>query len=125
DGQNYGPSNVSGTWDWGWNFNNKITSPDAPVYFPASGRRDNDNGSLSVVGHYGHYWSAVPYDRYSGCELYFNSGRVDPHSAIGCSYGTSVRPVAESKPRVTPKTPGSSVEAWQEEELDGGHGRQQ
>ncbi|SKA20211.1 hypothetical protein SAMN02745202_02467, partial [Segatella oulorum] len=121
DGQNYGPMNVSGTWDWGWNFNNKITSPDAPVYFPASGRRDYDNGFVQVVGFYGHYWSAVPYDTYSGCSLFFSSGRVDPHSAIGGSYGMSVRPVAEPKTRVTPKTPGSTEEDWSSnEDIDGG-----
>ena len=115
--------NVSGAWDWGWNFNNKITSPDATVYFPASGYRNNTGGSLSSVGRTGYCWSAVPRSTGNGCGLVFVSGFVNPQSSLSRAYGFAVHPVAESKPRVTPKTPGSSVEAWQEEELDGGHGR--
>ena len=117
--------NVNGAGDnRGWNFNNKISSPDATVYFPASGYRSGGGGELASVGNGGYYWSAVPYDEEYDCTLYFFSqGYVHPHSYARRAYGYSVRPVAEPKTRVTPKTPGSSVEAWQEEELDGGHGR--
>ena len=116
--------NVSGAWDWGWNFNNKITSPDAAVYFPASGLRGSyGSGWVDGAGVTGWYWSAVPYDAESGCCLVFSKWNVNPQFYLRREYGLSVRPVAESKTRVTPKTPGSSVEAWQEEELDGGHGR--
>ena len=52
--------NVSGAWDYGWNFNNRITAPDATVYFPASGYRDRNNGMLSAVGTFTFYWAAVP-----------------------------------------------------------------
>ena len=123
DGQNGGPLNASGSRDWGWNFNNKITSPNATVYFPASGFRYYHDGSLRSVGALGYYWSAVPGGSGYGHFLFFNQMRVDPYNNMMQSYGFSVRPVAEPKPRVTPKTPGSSVEAWQEEELDAGHGR--
>ena len=124
NGQNNGPKNVNGDFDYGYNFNNKITSPDAIVYFPASGARGyGGGGSLRYVGTGGYYWSAVPYDTHNGCYLLFSQWNVGPQNGNYRSYGYSVRPVAESKPRVTPKTPGSSVEVWQEEELDGGQGR--
>ena len=95
NGQNDGPKNVSGAWDRGWNFNNKITSPDAAVYFPASGYYYNHNGSLGDVGSYGYYWSAVPYNTYYGCYLRFHSGDVYPQKDESRPSGFSVRPVAE------------------------------
>lgn len=95
NGQNGGTMNTNGTWDYGWNFNNKITSPDATVYFPASGYRYNDDGSLRNVGRFGYYWSAVPYDAYNGCYLSFSQKRVGPQSYSVRSYGFSVRPVSE------------------------------
>ena len=122
-GENGGTANVNGAEDWGWNFNNKITSPDAAVFFPASGYRRHFDGSLYGVGDSGWYWSAVPDDMIYGCYLNFNGWGAFPKHYNPRSYGMSVRPVAEPKTKVTPKTPGSSVEAWQEEELDGGHGR--
>jgi putative uncharacterized protein (fragment) len=123
NGQNNGPKNVSGAWDYGWNFNNKISSPDATVYFPASGYRSVYNGSLLSVGEAGISWVAVPNGPSNGCYLLFLSGNVYPQYYNNRANGNSLRPVAELKTRVTPKTPGSSVEAWQEEELDGGQGR--
>ena len=87
--------NVSGDWDNGWTFNNKIASPDATVYFPASGCRGNYDGSLNFVGNFGYYWSAVPSDTYYGCYLYFDSGDVNPQYDYDRSYGYSVRPVSE------------------------------
>ena len=112
--------NVSGAWDWGWNFNNKITSPDATVYFPASGYRGGAAGSRYGVGVYGYYWSAVPYSTYDGCYLFFGQWDVYPQYYISLSYGFSVRPVAEPKTRVTPKTPGSTEEQWGSEQQVGG-----
>ena len=96
NGQNNGPRNTSGAWDLGWNFNNKITSPDATVYFPASGYYYNHNGSLGDVGIYGYYWSAVPYNTYEGCYLHFHSIDVYPQKDESRSSGFSVRPVADN-----------------------------
>ena len=95
DGQNNGPMNVSGAWDYGWNFNNKISSPDATVYFPALGYRNISDGSLYFVGYDGYYWSAVPYSTSYGCHLYFGSGSVYPQFDNRRPNGFSVRPVAE------------------------------
>ena len=113
--------NVSGAWDWGWNFNNKISSPDATVYFPASGGRSYYDGSLFYVGSAGVYWPAVPRSTSIGCCLYFDWGTVAPLNIFSLSYGFSVRPVAEPKTRVTPKLPGSTEEDWSNnEDIDGG-----
>ena len=95
NGQNNGPMNVSGAWDWGWNFNNKISSPDATVYFPASGYRDNSNGSLDNMGIYGFYWLAVPIGKKLSCYLDVAQRYVSPHIHKLRSYGMSVRPVSE------------------------------
>ncbi|EGQ16293.1 hypothetical protein HMPREF9136_0659, partial [Prevotella dentalis DSM 3688] len=87
--------NISGAWDYGYNFNNKISSPNATVYFPASGRRDNIDGSLYSVGNFGYYWAGVPYYASLGCNLNFGSGRVSPQYGGTRSYGGGVRPVSE------------------------------
>ena len=87
--------NVSGAWDMGWNFNNKITSPDAAVYFPASGYRGGGDGSLGGVGGYGYFWSAVPYDTGDGCYLHFYLWDVGPQNFYDRPYGFPVRPVSE------------------------------
>ena len=94
NGQGNGPKNVSGAWDYGYNFNNKITSPDATVYFPASGYRGYV-GSLGAVGYFGFSWSAVPNNTYYGYFLILNSGNVVPQNTNYRSFGYSVRPVAE------------------------------
>ena len=121
NGQNSGPKNVNGAWDHGWTFNNKISSPDATVYFPASGYRYYSDGSLHNVGSNGYYWSAVPYGTNDGCILNFYRWDVYPRYYYSRSYGYSVRPVAESKTRVTPKLPGSTEEDWSNnEDIDGG-----
>ncbi|MFC2378938.1 MAG: hypothetical protein ACFNOO_07950, partial [Segatella oulorum] len=121
NGQNFGSKNVSGAWDYGFNFNNKISSPDATVYFPASGSRNNIDGSLYNVGSMGFYWSAVPNGANSGCDLFLSSSIVSPQGNSFRSFGFSVRPVAEPKTRVTPKTPGSTEEDWSNnEDIDGG-----
>ena len=122
NGQNGGPMNTNGAWYYGWNFNNKISSPDATVWFPASGYRSFGNGSLVDVSTGGHYWSAIRRDLTDGCCLTFTQGYVVPQDNIyGRACGLSVRPVAEPKTRVTPKLPGSTEEDWSSnEDLDAG-----
>ena len=121
NGQNNGPMNVRGALDYGYNFNNKISSPDATVYFPASGGRSYYDGSLFYVGSAGVYWPAVPRSTSIGCCLYFDWGTVAPLNIFSLSYGFSVRPVAEPKTRVTPKLPGSTEEDWSNnEDIDAG-----
>ena len=122
NGQYLGPMNTSGAWDHGWNFNNKISSPDATVWFPASGYRLCYDGSLQFVGDSGWYWSAIPsFTTGSICTLFFDQGRVYPQGRDNRSYGIAVRPVAESRTKVKPKVPGSTEEGWEDGgDLDGG-----
>ena len=113
--------NVSGAWDNGWNFNNKISSPDATVYFPALGFRRSTDGSLILVGVGGYYWSAVPYGPGFGCIMMeFSLFNVHPQGSNVRAEGRAVRPVAEPKTRMTPKTPGSTEEQWGSEQQVGG-----
>lgn len=97
NGQNNGPMNVSGAWEHGWNFNNKITSPDATVYFPASGYRNSENGSLFGVGYFGYYRSAVPSNDvgYGYYLRFIFSGEVSPQQSDLRSDVFSVRPVRD------------------------------
>ena len=93
--------NVDGTDDWQqWtnNFGHNFwtnSSKTATINFPASGLRDDFDGSLSDVGLYGYYWSAVPSNTNNGCYLYFNSGSVGPLSGSTRTYGFAVRAVSE------------------------------
>ena len=116
-----GLANFTGTWSYGFNFNNKITAPDASVYFPASGQRGGNDGLLSGVGNRGEYWSAIPTGVLQGYNLSFVGVMADPVYGKDRSNGLSVRPVAEPKTRVTPKLPGSTEEDWSNnEDLDAG-----
>ena len=97
NGQNFNPMNVSGAWDYGHNFNNKISSPDATVWFPALGfRYGRDSGPLNFVGVRGHYWSAVPNDMDNGCALYFAEWSAAPWYTNYRSEALPVRPVADN-----------------------------
>ena len=87
--------NVSGAWENGWNFNNRITNPDASVYFPAAGYRHHSNGTLYQVGISSTYWSASPCRDYTAGRLFFNPGVIFPGKVSLYAGGFSVRPVAE------------------------------
>ena len=88
--------NAEGDWNNGWDFNNRISNPDATLYFPASGYRGVGDGSLSYVGRYGYYWSAGPDYLNYVCNLRFYSGFVYPQNLGNLSFGFSVRPVADN-----------------------------
>ena len=121
DGQNFGPINVTGTWNNGYNFNNKITNPDASVYFPASGSRNYDNGSVGYVGIGSYYCSAIPDGPYDCCYLNFSKVLVVPQTTWPRSLGYCVRPVADPKTNVKLKTPGSTEDVWEgDKEIDAG-----
>ena len=101
DGQNNGTMNVDGTSDWQTYQNNfghnfwTSSSKTATINFPASGNRDNNDGSLVNVGSNGCHWSAVPSYTGYGCNLFFNSGRVYTLGVSGRTYGLATRPVSE------------------------------
>ena len=106
DGQNQSGAaniNANGTadsWDkfsaaYGHNFYTN-GSKNATIFFPASGFRSDSGGSLFIVGYYGFYWSAVPYNSYYGCGLNFSWSDVDPQYFNNYrSFGFAARPVSE------------------------------
>ena len=101
NGQNSGTMNVDGTDNsqtyqnnFGHNFWTS-SSKTATINFPASGLRDDSDGSLRYVGSRGYYWQVVPYTSYNSYNLYFDSGRVLPMGYRGRSAGIPARPVSE------------------------------
>ena len=93
--------NVDGTdhWQqWTNNFGHNFwtnSSKTATIYFPASGLRRRNVGSLFDVGNYGCYWSAVPGGAVDGCSLGFGSGDVRPLRFSTRTHGFAVRAVSE------------------------------
>ena len=89
--------NVLGSpWSTGLEFNNKITAPDASVYFHASGYRYWIGGTLVHSGEEGSYWTAAPASSAHGFCLYFKPEMVDPHYDFFRSHDCSVRPIADN-----------------------------
>ena len=86
--------------NFGYNFWTS-SSKTATIYFPALGCRYFSTGSLSFgsvsfVGNYGVYWSAVPgVDRNTGRHLEFTSGHVSPLDRSNRAFGFPARPVSE------------------------------
>ena len=71
-----------------------ISSP-STTWYPASGYRNRNAGSLSSVGNCGNYWSASPGSNYAYC-LYFDyDGYVSPSSDYYRASGYSVRCLQE------------------------------
>ena len=67
---------------------------------PASGYRNNNDGSLDNVGNNGNYWSASPNSNNSNnaYNLSFNNnGNVNPSRGSNRAGGRSVRCLQESK----------------------------
>ena len=117
----YSEFNINGGWNSGYNFNNKISSPDGTVWFPASGFRYYVDGLLLNVGSGGCYWSAIPWTTTGTiCFLFFDLWWDSPTAHNYRSNGYSVRPVAEPKTRVKPKLSGSTEEQWGSEQQVGG-----
>ena len=119
NGQNDGPINSEGEFNKGWNFKTNIGN--STLFFPICGSRDRFTGVLSSVGNVGFYWSA-PTDRESDAYfLWVQQGRVRPASMFLRSEAVAIRPVADPKPSVKPKVPGSTEEGWEDGgDLDGG-----
>ena len=78
----------------GMNFSGKFGSA-STIWYPASGYRYNDYGSLYNVGDLGSYWSASPYN-YNAYYLYFSGdGYVSPSNDRYRARGLSVRCLQE------------------------------
>jgi hypothetical protein len=78
----------------GMNFSGKFGSA-STIWYPASGYRNNDVGSLSLVGSYGYFWSASPSGNLA-CRLsFYYVGRVNPSGGTYRANGQSVRCLQE------------------------------
>ena len=95
DGENYGPANITGTWHYGLNFNNKISNPDASVYFPASGCRLGGADQLYEVHKRIYHRSAIPQNTYNSYILEVPEGVVWPKNILALGHACSVRPVKD------------------------------
>ena len=79
------------------NFSGKFGS-DQTIWYPASGSRYNDDGSLDDVGVYGSCWSASPYGDDSSRAYYLSFsfyGGVAPSNDTNRASGRSVRCLQE------------------------------
>ncbi len=73
-----------------------LSSP-STTWYPASGYRRNNDGSLRAVGSDGLYWSASPNRDYAYNLLFYDNGGVNPLYDFNRVYGLSVRCLQESK----------------------------
>ena len=74
----------------GMNFSGRFGSA-STIWYPTSGYRNGNDGSLSDVGFYGYCWSASPYGG-NAYGLYFdNNGYVGPSGSSYRARGCSVR----------------------------------
>ena len=89
--------NVQGVFNKGWHFYTKPNKQGIPFFFPASGYRGLDTGSLYDVTTFGFYWVAGPHNRYYGRYLSFSSGDFYPLNYSHRSFGFSVRSAEEMK----------------------------
>lgn len=80
--------------DEGMNFSGKFGS-DQTIWYPASGYRYLNAGSLNFVGFYGIYWSASPNGNDAYCLGFYNDGFVYPSYYDYRAYGHSVRCLQE------------------------------
>ena len=90
----FSDSNVVGSFNNGLYFKRNAYDTTG-VFFPASGYRNNSNGSLSNVGSYGCVWFSSAYSQDYAYYMIFRSRIVYPHDRNYRAYGSSVRPVQE------------------------------
>ncbi|MFC2300225.1 MAG: fimbrillin family protein [Segatella oulorum] len=105
NGQYNGTENHTGIWTYGWDFYNKLTNPDATIYFYASGQRNCGGGTvLDYSGQYGYYWLAVPATTDQGCLLAFSRRTyglavvtsLNPNAIAERAYSYAIHPVADN-----------------------------
>ena len=78
----------------GMNFSGKFGSA-STIWYPASGYRRSNDGSLYYVGEDGGYWSASPYDNGAYFLCFGDYGSVYPSSDCYRAFGQSVRCLQE------------------------------
>ena len=89
--------NVKGGFNKGWHFYTKPSKQGIPFFFPASGYRYFNTGSLRYVSTYGFSRVAGPLNRNLGRYLHVDSGAVNPLSSSDRSHGFPVRSAEEKE----------------------------
>ena len=96
NGSTGGPINATGSWNFGWNFNNKVTDPDATIYCPGGGYRINAPGSpLTLMGLSGDYWLSNKVNGIAN-NVGFSAGGITTVGIFSCCWAAGVRPVADN-----------------------------
>ena len=96
NGSTGGPINATGSWNFGWNFNNKVTDPDATIYCPGGGYRVNAPGSpLTLMGLSGDYWLSNKVNGIAN-NVGFSAGGITTVGIFSCCWAAGVRPVADN-----------------------------
>lgn len=86
--------NVTGSYDYGWNFNNKLKNPDATFFIPAAGYQTK-KGQVERIGS---YWLCDGLsDSGNGFSYYFefNGSHINPQNTHLKDYMSCIFPVAE------------------------------
>lgn len=90
----FSKSNVVESFNNGWYFKRNAEDTTG-VFFPASGCRNESDGSLGSVGSIGYVWFSSAYSQDRAYYLYFTSSIVNTQASRNRDYGSSVRPVQE------------------------------
>lgn len=80
--------------DEGMNFSGKFGSASV-IWYPASGYRYSDDGSLNFVGSDGFFWSVTPESHYAYYLGFFSYGNVNPSDYDRRAHGKAVRCLQE------------------------------
>lgn len=91
--------NIIGRFSYGWKFK-RYSGDTVGVFFPASGCRDNPNGSLIGVGSSGGVWLSSASTQETAFLLSFASGFIYPRYGLYRSLGASVRPVQDDLTKI-------------------------
>ena len=78
----------------GINFSGNFGSA-STIWYPASGYRNYNDGSLRYVGYHGYYWSVTPYSSLAYSLYFYYYGSVYPSSISDRAFGRSVRCLQE------------------------------
>ena len=100
NGQNGGPINAKGEFNFGFDFYNKINNPDATLFFPAGGQREYYSTmslGIEVLGSRGVYSTAIPASDIGNSYIMgFESYYINVLQGTTHARGFAVRPVADN-----------------------------
>ena len=98
-------SRVNGVWNYGWEFNNKVTNPDDIIYFPPTGCRGDGTSSgtnaLQLQHGYGIYWTSNRWlsgstEGVIAFNMVFSATYINnPYNNYQAFTGCAVRPMKE------------------------------